>query len=321
MKLNKVALLFPGQGSQLVGMGKELAGAFHEASECFQELDDALEQNLSDLMFSGPAEALMQTHNTQPAIMAVSIAVWRILQKHLAREDVSQVIAAGHSVGEYGALCASGALSFADTANLLRTRGEAMQKAVPAGHGGMVALVGCNIDQVENVVAAAKKFGICEIANDNGADQIVVSGTTEAMKKVEEIATEFGVRRAIRLGVSAPFHSSLMSPATKIMERELSRQVFSEMRFPVFSNYEARLNRDEGKIASLLTKQIEGRVRWREIMNSLIHAEKRSLYIEIGSGNVLSNIARRMNKDITVLSMHTPGEIESVMKHLDDLAE
>lgn len=310
-----IAFTFPGQGSQAVGMGRELADAFPEARDVFNEVDEALGQKLSRIMWEGPDDELTLTANAQPALMAVSMAVMRVMEKgglNLA-EKVGYV--AGHSLGEYSALCAAGMFSLADTARLLRIRGDAMQAAVPVGEGAMVAIIGLDTSDVEAICASASSVGACQIANDNGGGQLVVSGAKAAVEEAARLATEKGAKRALMLPVSAPFHSSLMAPAAERMREALASVAKSAPVIPVIANVTVSPLSDPNEIADKLVEQVTGRVRWRETIEWFGQNEVGTLY-EIGSGKVLSGLARRINRELTPVSVNTPADIESAMKAL-----
>lgn len=310
-----IAFTFPGQGSQAVGMGRELADAFPEARDVFNEVDEALGQKLSRIMWEGPDDELTLTANAQPALMAVSMAVMRVMEKgglNLA-EKVGYV--AGHSLGEYSALCAAGMFSLADTACLLRIRGDAMQAAVPVGEGAMVAIIGLDTSDVEAICASASSVGACQIANDNGGGQLVVSGAKAAVEEAARLATEKGAKRALMLPVSAPFHSSLMAPAAERMREALASVAKSAPVIPVIANVTVSPLSDPNEIADKLVEQVTGRVRWRETIEWFGQNEVGTLY-EIGSGKVLSGLARRINRELTPVSVNTPTDIESAMKAL-----
>lgn len=310
-----IAFTFPGQGSQAVGMGRELADAFPEARDVFNEVDEALGQKLSRIMWEGPDDELTLTANAQPALMAVSMAVMRVMEKgglNLA-EKVGYV--AGHSLGEYSALCAAGMFTLADTARLLRIRGDAMQAAVPVGEGAMVAIIGLDTSDVEAICASASSVGACQIANDNGGGQLVVSGAKAAVEEAARLATEKGAKRALMLPVSAPFHSSLMAPAAERMREALATVPKSAPVIPVIANVTVSPLSDPNEIADKLVEQVTGRVRWRETIEWFGQNEVGTLY-EIGSGKVLSGLARRINRELTPVSVNTPTDIESAMKAL-----
>ncbi|WP_075290318.1 ACP S-malonyltransferase [Pararhizobium arenae] len=310
-----VAFTFPGQGSQAVGMGKELAEAFPEAAAVFAEVDDALGQKLSDVMWNGPEETLTLTANAQPALMAVSIAALRVLEKGGLdlKSRVSYV--AGHSLGEYSALCAAGTFSLADTARLLRIRGNAMQAAVPVGKGAMAAIIGLEHGDVEAVCAQAAALGACQIANDNGGGQLVISGEKEAVEKAAALATEKGAKRAILLPVSAPFHSSLMAPAADAMRVALAEVKASDPVVPLIANVRAAPVTDAATITGLLVEQVTGQVRWRETVEWFGANGVTTLY-EVGSGKVLTGLARRIDKSVTGVAVNTPADIEAALAAL-----
>src|SRR5581483_4519605 len=264
------AFLFPGQGSQAVGMGKMLADAFASARDVFAEVDDALSQKLSRIMWEGPESDLTLTENAQPAIMAASIAVVRVLQKEAGFDLSKQArLVAGHSLGEYSALCAAGGFTLADTARLLKIRGTAMQSAVPVGEGGMIALIGADIEGAEAVAAEASAAGVCVVANDNAPGQVVISGAKAALDRVPDIAKARGIKRAIALAVSAPFHCPLMQPAADAMAEALAKVTIRPLAAPVLANVTAAEASDPETIRDLLVKQVTGRVRWRESILAL----------------------------------------------------
>ncbi|AJD40694.1 ACP S-malonyltransferase [Rhizobium sp. SEMIA 4085] len=310
-----VAFTFPGQGSQAVGMGKELAENFSEARSVFEEVDDALGEKLSTIMFEGPEDTLTLTANAQPALMAVSLAVVRVLQaKGLdPKSKVSYV--AGHSLGEYSALCAAGTFSLAETARLLRIRGNAMQAAVPVGVGAMAAIIGLEHADVVAVCEAASAAGACQIANDNGGGQIVISGEKSAVEKGAALATEKGAKRAILLPVSAPFHSSLMAPAAEAMREALAGVSKSNPVVPLIANVRAAPVTDADEIARLLVEQVTGQVRWRETVEWFAANNVTTLY-ELGSGKVLTGLARRIDKTVNGIAVNTPADIDAAVAAL-----
>lgn len=313
----KNAFVFPGQGSQFVGMGKDLAENFASAREVFQEVDEVLKQNLFDLMCNGPEQELMLTVNTQPALMAVSMAVVRVLEKEFGinLKDKAAFVA-GHSLGEYSAACAAGVFSLSDTALLLRTRGDAMQKAVPFGVGGMAAVIGVSFKDIGALVeACADENNICVAANDNSDGQVVLSGNMAAIDKAVEIAAEFGAKRCIKLPVSAPFHSPLMQPAAEIMARVLMDVDAHPAQIPLIANVLATPIQDEKEIIKRLVEQVTGSVRWRETMSYMHDAGVTDIY-EIGAGKVLSGLVKRNYKDINTASICTTAEIEDLAKNL-----
>jgi len=310
-----IAFTFPGQGSQAVGMGRELAEAFPEAREVFDEVDDALGQKLSRIMWEGPEDELTLTANAQPALMAVSLAVMRVMEKGGLRLADKVGYVAGHSLGEYSALCAANMFSLSDTARLLRIRGDAMQAAVPVGEGAMVAIIGLETADVEAVCAVASAAGACQIANDNGGGQLVVSGAKPAVEEAARLATEKGAKRALMLPVSAPFHSSLMAPAAERMREALAEVAKNAPAVPVIANVTVSPLTDPAEIAEKLVEQVTGRVRWRETVEWFGENGVQTLY-EIGSGKVLSGLARRINRELTPVSVNTPADIETAMKAL-----
>jgi [acyl-carrier-protein] S-malonyltransferase len=304
-----LAVTFPGQGSQAIGMGRALADAHAECRAVFEEVDEALGQKLSQIMWQGPEEQLTLTANAQPALMAVSIAAMRALS--LRGFDLTQKSAfvAGHSLGEYSALCAAGSLSLDDTARLLRIRGNAMQAAVPVGRGAMAAILG--LDQLA-VEAACAEAGDCQIANDNGGGQLVISGTKEGVAKAGEIALAKGAKRALALPVSAPFHSILMQPAADAMAQALAKVTISAPSVAVIANVTARPVRDPQEIRARLVEQVTGRVRWRETVEWLA-ANGVTKLLEAGSGKVLSGLARRIARDVATISVGAPGDIDAAL--------
>ena len=310
-----VAFTFPGQGSQAVGMGKDLVEAFPEARAVFQEVDDALGQKLSAIMFEGPEETLTLTANAQPALMAVSIAVMRVLEARglSLKEQVSYV--AGHSLGEYSALCAAGTFSLSDTARLLRIRGNAMQSAVPVGEGAMAAVIGLDEADVEAICQEASTGGSCQIANDNGGGQLVISGSRPAVEVAARLATDKGAKRALMLSVSAPFHSALMSPAADAMREALAGVVAKAPAVPVIANVRAAPVSDPDEIVRLLVEQVTGQVRWRETVEWFAKNDVTTLY-EVGSGKVLTGLARRIDKSVTGIAINTPADIDSALAAL-----
>ncbi|MCF6370600.1 ACP S-malonyltransferase [Rhizobium halophilum] len=307
-----IAFTFPGQGSQAVGMGKEFADAFPEARAVFEEVDEALGQKLSDIMWNGPEETLTLTANAQPALMAVSMAALRVMEARGLKlaDKVSYV--AGHSLGEYSALCAAGTFSLADTARLLRIRGDAMQSAVPVGEGAMAAIIGLEHGDVTAICEEATSAGVCQIANDNGGGQLVISGSKEAVEKAATLATEKGAKRAIMLPVSAPFHSALMAPAADAMRHALAQVEKDNPVVPVVANVRAAPVADAGEIVDLLVSQVTGQVRWRETVEWLGANGVRDLY-EVGAGKVLTGLARRIDKSISGTAINTPTDIETAL--------
>jgi [acyl-carrier-protein] S-malonyltransferase len=304
-----VAFVFPGQGSQTVGMGKALATNFTAARQLFEEVDAALDSKLSTIIFEGPADTLTLTENAQPALMAVSLATLRVLEAeaglNLAR-DVQFV--AGHSLGEYSALAAAGAFTVADAARLLRTRGQAMQKAVPVGAGAMAALIGLEFDTASAVAAEATQGEVCQAANDNGAGQVVVSGCKAAVERAVEIAKTKGAKRAMLLPVSAPFHCALMQPAAKVMADALAKVSVKSPTVPVVANVLAKAIRDPTEIVRALIAQVTGTVRWRESVLFMADAGVTNFY-EVGAGKVLSGLIKRLVEGATVSAIGSPEDV------------
>jgi [acyl-carrier-protein] S-malonyltransferase len=310
------AFTFPGQGSQEVGMGKALAAAFAPAREVFEEVDDALGQTLSRLMFEGPAEELTLTENAQPALMAVSLAVMRVLEAEggIVVGRASHV--AGHSLGEYSALAAAGTFTLADAARLLKTRGRAMQAAVPVGEGAMAALLGIDLEPARDVARRASEAAggkVCQPANDNAPGQIVISGAREAVEAALDIAREAGARRAVMLDVSAPFHSALMQPAADAMAEALAEIDLAPPAVPLVANVTASAITTPAEIRRRLVEQVTAMVRWRESVEWMVGAGVTTIY-EFGAGKVLSGLARRINRDLEAVPVGTPDDIESAVK-------
>ena len=295
-------------------MGKELAGAFASAREVFEEVDEALKQPLSRLMFEGPIEDLTLTENAQPALMAVSLAVIRVLDRDGGVKIAEKArFVAGHSLGEYSALAAAGALSITDTARLLKLRGQSMQKAVPVGVGAMAALLGADLEKAQKIAAEAAQGEVCAAANDNGGDQVVISGHKAAVERAIKIATDSGVKRAILLPVSAPFHCSLMAPAADAMAEALERATVTAPVVPVISNVKAAPVTDPEDIRKLLVEQVTGMVRWRE---SMIAAKALGVgkVVECGAGKVLAGLAKRIDREYEAVSLQGPADIETFLK-------
>jgi [acyl-carrier-protein] S-malonyltransferase len=303
------AFVFPGQGSQVVGMGKGLAEAFAPARQVFEEVDAALGQKLSETIWNGPAETLTLTENAQPALMAVSLATLRALEAE-AGLDLGRDVAfvAGHSLGEYSALAAAGSLTVADAARLLRTRGRAMQKAVPVGVGAMAALIGVGLEAAKAIAQEASAGAVCAAANDNGGDQVVLSGDKSAVERAVDIAKARGVKRAMMLPVSAPFHCALMQPAAQVMAEALSQVAVTPPRVPLVANVLAAPITDPAAIVQALVDQVTGTVRWRESVTVMAQAGVTAFY-EIGSGKVLAGLIKRIAEGATASSIGTPDDV------------
>ena len=307
-----LAFLFPGQGSQAVGMGADLAEAFASAREVFQEIDDALGQHLFKLMREGEPESLTLTENAQPALMAVSLAVMRTLEREFGVGVEKAAFVAGHSLGEYSALAAAGAISVADTARLLKLRGQAMQRAVPVGEGAMASLIGPKSDVAlaEEAAAAGSAFGVCVVANDNNAGNVVISGAKAAVDAAIEKAKELGAR-AIPLNVSAPFHCPLMQPAADEMASALATALIVAPRAPLVANVTARPTLDPEAIRQMLVEQVTGRVRWRESMLWLAGEGGVTRFAEAGAGKVLCGMAKRIAPDAEATPLNSPADLEA----------
>ena len=308
------ALVFPGQGSQAAGMGKALAAHFEAARDVFDEVDAALGEKLSHVMFEGPEATLTLTANAQPALMASSLAVLRVLQSecgfYLAK---SAKFVAGHSLGEYSALAAAGSISLSDTARLLRIRGNAMQKAVPAGEGAMAAIIGLDFAAVNAVATEAARElyltgAICEAANDNGGGQVVISGTKAAVEKAMELAKAKGAKRAVLLPVSAPFHCSLMTPAADAMREALAKVIINAPLVPLIANVTAAPVSDPDEIRKRLVEQVTGTVRWRESV-AYLASQGVTNFLELGTGKVLAGLVKRIAEGVTATSISSPDDI------------
>lgn len=310
-----IAFTFPGQGSQAVGMGKELADAFPEARAVFQEVDEALGESLSDIMWNGPEDGLTLTANAQPALMAVSLAAMRVLEARGLDLKASVAYVAGHSLGEYSALAAAGSLSVGDAARLLRIRGRAMQEAVPVGKGAMAALLGLDMDAAREVAEEAAQGEVCQAANDNAPGQVVVSGHKAAVERAIDIAKAKGARRAILLPVSAPFHCSLMAPAADIMADALASTDLAAPAVPLVCNVLARPITAPTEIRQHLVEQVTGTVRWRESVAWLAENGVDTI-VEIGAGKVLSGMARRIAKELDAVAVNAPGDIDALMERI-----
>jgi [acyl-carrier-protein] S-malonyltransferase len=312
-----LAFIFPGQGSQAVGMGAELAEAFATAREVFQEVDDALGQRLFRLMKEGPEDQLTLTENAQPALMAVSVAVARVLEREFGLGTEKAAFVAGHSLGEYSALASAGAISVADTARLLKLRGQAMQRAVPVGAGAMASLIGPKTDVAlaEEAAAAGAELGVCVVANDNNQGNVVISGAKAAVDRAIERAKELGAR-AIPLNVSAPFHCPLMQPAADEMAEALAAATIESPKAAVVANVTARPTNDPEAIRRLLVEQVTGRVRWRESVLWLVGEGGVTRFAEVGSGKVLSGMVKRIAPDAEAVPLNTPADLEAFAKTL-----
>ena len=310
------AFVFPGQGSHAAGMGEALAAAFPVAREMFEEIDEALKQNLTRLMFQGPEDELVLTENAQPALMAVSLATVRVLVQE-GGIDLAGTVAfvAGHSLGEYSALAAAGALRLDEAARLLKARGRAMQEAVPVGEGAMAAVIGLDLEAVREIAARAAGDGVCVVANDNAPDQAVVSGNADAVKRAVEIASEQGARRTIMLTVSAPFHCALMAPAAEAMAEALAEVELKAPVVPLIANVTAEPVEDPETIRELLVEQVTAMVRWRESVVYLKNSDVDTL-VELGAGKVLTGLARRIDPELTAVSVSSPEDIEAFLKTL-----
>lgn len=311
----KSALLFPGQGSQAIGMGKDLAENYSASKQVFDMVDEALEEKLSDLIWQGDIEELTLTRNVQPALMAASMAAYRAL---LAEGFSSTSIAymAGHSLGEYSALCAAGAISVEDTARLLRLRGEAMQEAVKIGEGKMAAILGLEINVVKEIAELASESGICDIANDNDPRQIVVSGSIESVNRAMEIATDKGARRVVELTVSAPFHCQLMNPAAERMKEALEITKIRNPSVPIIANVTAEPVINSNDIRSNLVKQVTATVRWHESINHLSQKQISNAF-ELGSGNVLTGLVRRIDRNIKCVPIGNSQQVKSALERME----
>ena len=307
----KPAFTFPGQGSQAVGMGRDLAEAYPEARAVFEEVDDALGFALSAIMFEGPDETLRLTENAQPALMAASIAVIRVLEARgvTIAENASYV--AGHSLGEYSALCAAGTFGLADTARLLQTRGRAMQQAVPVGQGAMAAILGLDMDTVREIASTAAESAVCDVANDNSPGQVVISGEAAAIERAMELAKARGAKRALPLPVSAPFHCALMQPAAEAMQAALAAVDMKAPVVPVVSNVLAAPITDPAEIRRRLVEQVTGMVRWTESVTWLAGEGGVSELYELGTGKVLTGLAKRISGDVSARAIGTEADIEA----------
>ena len=314
--MTKRAFTFPGQGSQAVGMGRELASAYPEARAVFDAVDEALGQKLSDIMFEGSDDVLRLTENAQPALMAVSLAIIRVLEAKGVRLADHAAYVAGHSLGEYSALCAAGTFSLSDTARLLKTRGQAMQKAVPVGHGAMAALIGLDLAAAREVAAEAGQGEVCDVANDNAPGQVVISGATAAIERAVDIAKAKGAKRALLLPVSAPFHCSLMQPAADAMAEALSEVSMHAPSVPLIANVLAAPISDPAEIRQRLIEQVTGVVRWTESITWLTTTGGITHLAELGTGKVLTGLAKRIAPDATATAVNTPADIDAFVAEL-----
>ncbi len=310
------AFVFPGQGSQKVGMGQDLSHAFATAREVFEEVDDALGEKLSTIIFDGPDEDLRLTRNTQPALMAMSMAVARVIESESGKKitELAHVVA-GHSLGEYSALAAVGALSLADTARLLRLRGDAMQQAVPVGEGAMAALLGADLELAEEIAATAAEGEVCTLANDNAPGQVVISGAKSAIDRAVAIASEKGVKKAVLLPVSAPFHCALMAPAAEVMAKALATTDLRTPAVPVIANVSAQVVNAPDDIRDLLQKQVTAMVRWRECVLAM-RADGAEQLVEIGAGKILKTLTRRIDREMEAFAVGGIDEIEKFVQAL-----
>jgi [acyl-carrier-protein] S-malonyltransferase len=310
----KRAFVFPGQGAQVVGMGRDIAGAYPAARAVFEEVDEALGEALSAVIWEGPIEELTLTRNAQPALMATSIAAMRALEAEgVAVADAAFV--AGHSLGEYSALCAAGALSLRDTARLLRHRGAAMQEAVPVGEGAMAAILGLDYAAVAQIAADAAEGEVCEAANDNDPAQVVLSGHKAAVERAARLAKERGAKRAMLLPVSAPFHCALMQPAAEAMERALADVAVAAPAVPLVANVKAQAVAEPDEIRRLLVAQVTGRVRWRESV-AWMAGEGVAQMVEIGAGKALSGMIRRIARDMEVAAVNGPADAKALAERI-----
>ena len=308
------AFVFPGQGAQTVGMGRDLADAYPVAKAVFDEVDDALGEKLSDLIWDGDIETLTLTANAQPALMATSLAAFRALEAEGVTISAASFVA-GHSLGEYSALAAAGALTVSDCARLLRTRGKAMQEATPVGTGAMAAILGLDLDAVREVADAAAQGDVCQAANDNDPAQVVVSGDKAAVERAVEIAKEKGAKRALLLPVSAPFHSALMAPAAEVMKSALAEVAISAPAVPVVANVRAEAVNDPETIRQLLVEQVTGSVRWRESVQWMA-AQGVTEAWEIGAGKALSGMIKRIDRSVATRAVGTPADVTAAAEAL-----
>lgn len=311
-----IALVFPGQGSQAVGMGVDLAETFSVARETFEEVDESLKQNLFKLMSDGPIDTLTLTENAQPALMSVSLAVMRVLESEGGFDITANVaFVAGHSLGEYSALASVESFTLSDTARLLKTRGKAMQEAVPVGEGGMAALLGADLEAATKLTEAAAEGEVCSPANDNAADQVVISGSASAIDRAVALAPEYGIKRAIPLIVSAPFHCRMMAPAADVMQEALTKIDVIPPMVPLIANVTARPVQEPDTICRQLVQQVTGMVRWRESVQQM-KKEGVDTLVEIGSGKVLGGLLKRIDKEMSAVSISGPDSVEKFLVSL-----
>ncbi|MDB4599303.1 ACP S-malonyltransferase [Alphaproteobacteria bacterium] len=316
MTISLIAFLFPGQGSQTVGMGGALAASHAAAKQVFEEINDALGENLFAIMQNGPDDAIRMTRNAQPALFATSMAAVRVLEAELGAPLTSRGgMTAGHSLGEYAALAASGSLSISDAARLLRQRGDSMQSAVPVGEGAMAAVLGGDEDQINAILTDAKSSGLVQIANDNAPGQIVISGDAGAVDAAIEIAKAAGLRRAIKLPVSAPFHCDLMAPAADVMAKILADTKLLDALMPVYCNVSAAAETRSDHLRANLVTQVTARVRWRESLIAMSDAGARK-FIELGTGKVLSSLVKRGVESDAVVNLDRPDDLDSVLAEM-----